>query len=403
MLTPDKIYVLNGVTVNEKIIPDGTRWKDASKAAQCGFSAGSLYKAQRNLTGNTGKVKFITIHNTDDIASAYDDGEQYTRATYNENMLSVRVHFYVDDTGAWQNLRAGTGMSSNDPVGSAEVGWHAGDGTTANGGNYTSIALEVIMNDTAEHDVAARDNAARLTAWLLDKHGLGIDAVVSHTYWVNKATGKTFADTDKQCCNRIANKKWCPAYIFASTNQQTALANWKSFKALVEKYMNTKICQTPLHSPSDNSGASDKSEVKDAIVKADDLVSIASEAVYYDGKTIPAWVKNKKWVVSSVSGDKAVIDKSDDGINAIKSPVNIKYLTVEQSSYTVNTEPYRVKVNVKALKIRKGAGADYPETGIINNGGIYTITAEADGDGANKWGKLKSGAGWIALDYTEKM
>ena len=48
--------------------------------------------------------------------------------TYNENMGSVRVHYYVDDTGAWQNLKAGTGLCANDPVGSAEVSWHAGDG-----------------------------------------------------------------------------------------------------------------------------------------------------------------------------------------------------------------------------------------------------------------------------------
>lgn len=259
------------------------------------------------------------------------------------------------------------------------------------------------MNDTAEHDAAARDNAARLTTWLLDKHELGIDAVVSHTYWVNKSAGTTFADVDKQCCNLVKNKKWCPAYIFASTNQQTALANWKSFKALVEKYMNNNSCQTPLPSPSDNTGSSDKSEVKDETVKVGDIVSIASEAVYYNGKTIPAWVKNKKWIVSSVNGDKAVIDKSEDGINSIKSPVNTKYLTIEKDACTANLTHYRVRVDVKALKIRKGAGTDYPETGVINNGGIYTITAEADGNGADKWGLLKSNAGWIALDYTEKL
>ena len=28
---------------------------------------------------------------------------------------------------------------------------------------------------------------------------------------------------------------------------------------------------------------------------------------------------------------------------------------------------------------------------------------EAAGAGATKWGKLKSGAGWISLDYVEKV
>lgn len=33
----------------------------------------------------------------------------------------------------------------------------------------------------------------------------------------------------------------------------------------------------------------------------------------------------------------------------------------------------------------------------------YTIVAEAAGPGATKWGKLKSGAGWISLDYVTKL
>ena len=32
----------------------------------------------------------------------------------NENMGSVRVHFFVDDKCAWQNLKAGTGLSRRD-------------------------------------------------------------------------------------------------------------------------------------------------------------------------------------------------------------------------------------------------------------------------------------------------
>lgn len=236
-LSPNSSYTANGVKVSERIIPDGTKWQDATKAKKAGFSAGALYKKQQKLSGGTGKVKFVTIHNTADLAGVYDDAEQYTRATYNENMLSTRVHFYVDDLGAWQNLKAGTG-EKNDPVGSAEVGWHAGDGSTADGGNMTSLALEIIMGSkTATEDAKAKDNGARLAAWLLWKHGLTVDKLVSHTYWVNKSAGVGFADPDKQSTNMIAGKKWCPAYIFASNNEATALKNWQAFKTLVKKYL----------------------------------------------------------------------------------------------------------------------------------------------------------------------
>lgn len=236
-LTPNVVYTMNGVTVNEKIIPDGTRWKDATKAKKAGFSAGSLYKKQQKLSGGTGRVQSVTIHNTNDLANVYDDGEQYTRATYNENMNSSRVHFYVDDTGAWQNLKAGTGLCPSDPAGSAEVSWHSGDGSTANGGNMTSISMEIIMNETPEHDLIAKDNGARMAAWLLWKNGLTVDALLTHTYWVNKTAGKSFADKDVQCCNPISGKKWCPTYIFGSSNPTTALKNWKAFKQMVKGYL----------------------------------------------------------------------------------------------------------------------------------------------------------------------
>lgn len=236
MLTPNATAKMNGVQVNEKIIPDGTRWKDATKAKKAGFSANSLYKAQKKLCG-TGKAKSVTIHNTNDLDNIHDDAAQYTRATYNENMNSARVHFYVDDTGAWQNLRAGTGLFAADPVGAAEVSWHSGDGSTVDGGNMTSISIEIIMDENADHDAKAKDNGARMAAWLLWKNGLTIDNLLTHTYWVNKAAGKKFTDVDRQCTNPISGRKWCPTYIFASNNQATAQKNWEAFKAIVKGYL----------------------------------------------------------------------------------------------------------------------------------------------------------------------
>lgn len=139
-------------------------------------------------------------------------------------------------------------------------------------------------------------------------------------------------------------------------------------------------------------------------VKEGDVVKIASDATYYNGKVIPSWVKNKNWIVKEVSGDRAVIDKSEDGKNAICSPINTKYLTVAKAVSTeTKFEPYRVKVNADALNIRKGAGTNYAVAGTIKDKGVYTIVAESDGKGANKWGKLKSGVGWISLDYADKV
>lgn len=63
--------------------------------------------------------------------------------------------------------------------------------------------------------------------------------------------------------------------------------------------------------------------------------------------------------------------------------------------------PYLVRVKITNLNIRKGPSTNYGATGYIQPG-IYTIVAESTGKGAAKWGKLKSGAGWISLDYATK-
>lgn len=331
-LTPNVVYTMNGVQINEKIIPDGTRWKDATKARKAGFSAGSLYKKHQKLSGGTGKSKFVTIHNTNDLDKVFDDGEQYTRATFNENMGSSRVHFYTDDTGAWQNLKAGTGLCQNDPVGSAEVSWHSGDGSSETGGNMTSLSIEIIMGETPEHDLIAKDNGARIAAWLLWKHGLSINDLVTHTYWVNKSAGKTFADRDTQCCNPIYGKKWCPTYIFGSSNPTTAKKNWTAFKALVKGYL-------------------------------DALQGVSN------------------------------------GGNTQTPPSTQKPSTGPQEAAVT---PYLVRVKITDLYIRSDPGTDSKKKGFIKPG-VYTIVAESTGKGATKWGKLKSGAGWIALDFIEKV
>lgn len=73
------------------------------------------------------------------------------------------------------------------------------------------------------------------------------------------------------------------------------------------------------------------------------------------------------------------------------------------SSATGAFTSYLVKVTAGVLNIRKGPGTNYGTNGTIKDKGVYTIVAESTGTGATKWGKLKSGAGWISLDYTKKV
>ncbi len=47
--------------------------------------------------------------------------------------------------------------------------------------------------------------------------------------------------------------------------------------------------------------------------------------IVIDVKVIPSWVKNKNWIVSEVSGDRAIIDKSEDArtLSAARSTPSI--------------------------------------------------------------------------------
>lgn len=94
---------------------------------------------------------------------------------------------------------------------------------------------------------------------------------------------------------------------------------------------------------------------------------------------------------------------------------NAKECADENSGYSVFDEsgnvvytgkvrcPYMVKVSITDLNIRTGAGTNYSRTGCIPIG-AYTIVEEKAGQGSDAgWGRLKSGAGWISLDFVSKI
>ena len=69
-------------------------------------------------------------------------------------------------------------------------------------------------------------------------------------------------------------------------------------------------------------------------------------------------------------------------------------------------KPYLVKKTCDVLNIRSGAGTHFSIVGKIDitNDYKYTIVEEKSGKGSDKgWGRLKSGAGWIALDWVRKV
>ena len=116
--------------------------------------------------------------------------------------------------------------------------------------------------------------------------------------------------------------------------------------------------------------------------------------------TVHRWFANK-----SCPGDWMYARMGDLGSKVTarlggKPPGKMSGNTGDNTSSTTTTN-YTVKTTASGLNIRVGPGTNYTSKGFIKPG-VYTIVAESDGTGASKWGKLKSGAGWISLDYVDK-
>lgn len=65
---------------------------------------------------------------------------------------------------------------------------------------------------------------------------------------------------------------------------------------------------------------------------------------------------------------------------------------------TVTVNPHLVRITADKLNVRSQPSNDSAVTTQVKKGGVFTIIEEKEG-----WGRLKSGAGWINLSYTEKV
>lgn len=115
----------------------------------------------------------------------------------------------------------------------------------------------------------------------------------------------------------------------------------------------------------------------------------------YDGTPNGSLTKHKMFAATACPGP-YLESKFEELARVVNAQLEEKPVPSEPTS------GYLVKVTVPVLNIREKPGTNYAVVGQIRDKGIYTIVEESDGKGASKWGKLKSGAGWISLDFVER-
>lgn len=193
-LVPDRTYSINGVKVNEFLLKNHN------------INNISLPNKRTN------KFKGVVIHNTDRAHSA-DDGRQYTAATLND-AVATRTTFYVSEVNAWQNLEVN------------DMNWSCGDGTTGEGNNGC-ISIEIIMNSRgSDIDLKARDNGARIAAFILYQTGMSVNDMYTHNYFLNIRNGVK-GDYNYLCTSPTPTRN-CPYYI---------VWDWEGFRRQVDGYI----------------------------------------------------------------------------------------------------------------------------------------------------------------------
>ena len=220
--------------------------------------------------------------------------------------------------------------------------WHIGNSKTAPN-NKNSLGVEMCCKNGVVTE-KTEENTLQLVKYLMKKYNVPIANVRTHAEVTNY--GKT-------CPNWSANS-W---------------QRWKNFKnKLVSSSTTTSV-------------------------KVGDKVKVKSTATTYANSTknIPQWVKNGTYTVSKISGSKVLLKE-------ITSWVNVNDVSKVSTASTTTTTSYLVRVTVDSLNVRKSPTTSSAIVTTVKKGGVYTIVEVSNG-----WGKLKSGAGWISLDCTEKV
>lgn len=322
------------------------------------LTANDCYKAGRTIT-----PKGVMVHSTGANNPLVARYVQPVEGQSNEAQLKAEIGGNRN-ANDWNNpgldvcTHAFVGKLADGGVGTVQTlpwnhrGWHAGTGTSGGSANNTHIAFEICEDDLTDEGYFRKvyQEAVELTAMLCKTYNLNPLAdgvVICHSEGYQRGVASNHADV----------MHWFPKFG----------KSMDTFRADVSKAMTP--AQVKPQPP-----VSGKTYT---VVKGDTLSEVAQKY----GTTVDTLVQ----------------------LNGIKDPnLIVVGQVLKLPGSTTGFTPYTVKVTVTELRIRSGPGTDTQAQGFIEPG-VYTIVEEADGPGAKRWGKLKSGAGWISLDYAEKV
>lgn len=298
--------------------------------------------------------QYITIHNTSNNASAENEVKYMIN---NNNQTSY--HVAVDDKYVIQAIPFNRNA------------WHAGDGASGTG-NRKSIGIEICYSTgNLETFKKAEANCAKYVATLLKQYGWTTAKVKRHKDW-----------SGKNCPHKTMELGW-DRFVKMIQKELDAL-NGKATTASDSKPSNT----TTNNSSNTLTGSNFMVRIKVDSLNIRKSASLSA--------TVMGTVKK---------GQVYTITKVTNGMGCLKSGAGwismgteyVEKISSVSSTSASNTE-YKVKITANVLNVRAGAGATYKINTTVKKNQVFTIIETKNG-----WGKLKSGAGWIDLNYATKL
>lgn len=209
-----------------------------------------------------------------------------------------------------------------------------------------------------------------------------------HPYRVNDVAYKSLIKLLVDICKRNGIKK-----LVWSTNKSERMNHLNGCNMTVHRDYANKSC------PGDYLYNLHGQIAKEVNAQLGSGTSSTTKKTLYRVRKTWKDVKSQKGAFNDLSNAKKCADK-----NKGYSVFDESGKAVYTSKTTNSTSSFKVQISISDLNIRKGPGTNYAATGKFTGKGVFTIVETKQGTGSAKgWGKLKSGAGWIALDYATRI
>lgn len=271
-------------------------------------------------------VKGLMLHS---VGCSQPSAEKLIQNGYMPAKDSVCVHAYIDgNTGqVYQTLPWN------------HKGWHAGTFSKdlkSKSANGTHIGVEMCEPANIKYTRGSsftcsdRDKALEVVKRTYDA-AVELFAALCLTFHLDPLQDGVIISHKEGHARQVASGHDDPSHLWDGLNSGYTMDGFRQDVRLAMSHvepidLDDKSGQPSQSEPTSQSGQPGQSD--GVPVCEGDVVEIAKDAVYYDGKAISSYVFNDQWIVKSVSGTRVVLGKGVNGSDDINSPIDVKYLTI---------------------------------------------------------------------------